>query len=202
MNSFRNLIFLGIIFICGSAFVLLHVENKLPYKYYVVATRNGDLNNDHLPDSVVVLREKSDEDSISKYRLKVFFKKAQNRYQLVVSTDSAIEPARNYLGTQFGEIVIANNVLTLRFDLLRGASEHIFRYQIGNFELIGYTLGLSNGQGTTTEVDFNLSTGKYIRNNYNYETGSLLHKFDTVIKIMPLPKLQNFNSEKTDYVNF
>ena len=95
-------------------------------------------------------------------------------------------------GYSFYALKISKGVLTLYCELLRGNYNHKFRYQNGNFELIGYTEVESNGRGFIYSTDFNLSTGVQLNKKDNYETGKVEESERKILKISPLPKLQDF----------
>jgi hypothetical protein len=158
----------------------------------------GDLNKDSLPDKAIVTQDTLNENA--PYRLQVFFKEPNGNYKLIVTSTKIIEPQYpdgrdGYsTGNEFGEISINKGVLSVRFDLLRGNFEHKFRYQKGNFELIGYSEVSSNGQGEMTTIDFNLSTGIRIEKLERYDTDKLLSYKKKKILIRPLPKLQDIKA--------
>jgi hypothetical protein len=156
----------------------------------------GDLNKDGHDDLVVVTQDTKD--SKRPYRLQVFFKNADGKNDLVVSTDKAIAPAFPDGNTggpgdePFGDITINNGVLTIEIQLLRGHYEHKFRYQNGNFELIGFSDGESDGHGTISTVDFNLSTGLRLEKEERYDTDLVMRNEKKTVMVRPLPKLQDF----------
>jgi hypothetical protein len=173
----------------AASFILPGNETKSS-GYVVVAYAKGDLNKDALQDSVVTLKTTSP-DSVF-YQLKVFFKQANAGYKLVVSTKKAIAPHQFSTGDTLQSIEISKNQLIITYGLLRGHYENKFRYQNGNFELIGHSDGYSDGRGSIFTNDFNLITGRHIHIQEDYEANKLLYKRDTIIKVRPLPKLQNF----------
>jgi hypothetical protein len=163
---------------------------------HVVKKAIGDLNNDGLSDLVVVTQDTVD--NTWPYRLQIFFKQPDGSHKLVLSTEKAIEPRyedgkdgyRN--GNDFDDIQIDSRVLTISVQLLRGHYEHKFRYQNGNFELIGYTSTAADGQGVMYQTDFNLSTGVRIEHEERYDTDKVLSHKKKKVMIRPLPNLQSF----------
>ncbi|WP_439506198.1 hypothetical protein [Sediminibacterium sp.] len=170
------------------------VAPKYNFSYKVMEVE-GDLNKDGLPDKVIVTQDTVHENA--PYRLQVFFKEPSGQYKLIVTSTKIIEPQYpdgrdGYrTGDEFGEVSINKGILGIRFDLLRGNYEHKFRFQKGNFELIGYTEYLSDGQGVMRSIDFNLSTGVRIEKLERYDTDKLLSQKTKKILIRPLPKLQD-----------
>jgi hypothetical protein len=88
------------------------------------------------------------------------------------------------------EVTIQNGVLSVKFELLRGHFEHKFRFQNGNFELIGFSEVYCDWQVMTTTY-FNLSTGIRIEKLEHYDTDKILSSKKKKILIRPLPKLQD-----------
>ena len=157
-----------------------------------IASIKGDLNKDGLSDLVVV---KQDTLSKSKpYRLQIFFAQPDGTNKLIVSTETAIaaENPDEMDGSGFEKITVKNNVLTIHNGMLRGTFSHVFRYQHGSFELIGFSKHISDGQGTIYSTDFNLSTGVRYEQGQRYDTDKIV--FDKTEKkmIRPLPALQDF----------
>ncbi|RZL47701.1 MAG: hypothetical protein EOP00_11225 [Pedobacter sp.] len=163
---------------------------------HMVMQVKGDLNKDGLADLAIVKQDTLAD--TSPYRLQVFFAKPNGEYKLIVSSTKIIDAeypsgkgyARSDAG--FDKIAIKNNVLTIINQLTRGSFSHKFRYQNGNFELIGFTQTYSDGQGTLTYEDFNLSTGIRIYKAERYDTGDVITNKKTKKLIRPLPKLQDF----------
>ncbi len=162
---------------------------------YHVMEAEGDLNKDNVADKVVVCQDSLNDNA--PYRLQIFFKEGNGRSKLIVSSTTIIEPQYpdgrdSYMtGNRFSEVTIKNGVLSVNFELLRGHYEHKFRFQNGNFELIGFSSVSSDGNGIMTTTDFNLSTGIRIEKTERYDTGKLLSSTKRKILIRPLPKLQD-----------
>jgi len=164
----------------------------------------GDLNKDGLLDYVQVLQDTVSE--TAPYKLEIYFAETNGNFKKVVSTVTAIDAqypeGKNgyYNGNSFYEITITKGILSIHNELIRGNFEHKFRYQNGNFELIGFSEVYSDGQGTMGNIDFNLSTGIRIKTIEPYGEDDF-PKTNTKKKIMirPLPKLQDFAPFKTEY---
>ena len=161
-----------------------------------VSRAKGDLNKDGLADLVVVTQDTLADKA--PYRLQVFFTQPDKSRKLVVSTTQAIEPqypngrVHHFYGNGFGQVSIHSGVLWIECGLIRGHFEHKFRYQKGNFELIGYTYVNSDGLGFMSTVDFNLSTGNRIEQKINYTNDEVVENTKEKVVIKPLPKLQDF----------
>jgi hypothetical protein len=161
----------------------------------LISEVKGDLNNDQLEDKVVVKQDTINEHS--PYQLQLFFAQPTGEYKLIAETTKLIEAQfqngkNGYLdGTGFSAVTITKGILTVSIELLRGNYEHKFRFQNGNFELIGFSEGNSDGRGKLSTVDFNLTTGIRIEKLINYETDKIISKTKKKILIRPLPKLQD-----------
>lgn len=181
--------------------VMLSAQNNFTKEITKV---KGDLNKDGLIDYVQVLQDTVSE--TAPYKLEIYFAEINGTFKKIFSTIKAIDPqfpeGRNgyYNGNSFYEITIMKGILSIHNELIRGNFEHKFRYQNGNFELIGFSQVYSDGQGTMGMIDFNLSTGIRIKTTEPYgEDDFPKTKNQTKIMIRPLPKLQDFTPFKTEY---
>jgi hypothetical protein len=183
-----------------TIFILLQLDSfaqtdTTNYKFdHKVIEVIGDLNKDSLPDKVIVTQDTLNENAL--YRLQVFFKEPNGQFKLIVTTTKIIEPQYpdgrdGYRTDDFSDVTINKGVLSVNFQLLRGHFEYKFRYQNGNFELIGFSEGYSDGQGVVSSTDFNLSTGIRIEKSERYDIDKILSYKKKKILIRPLPKLQD-----------
>jgi len=197
----KKLFFLPVIVLFPS-FLYSQLKNPKQKFSKTVYVTKGDLNKDNISDSVVVLQDTLDD--ISPYRIKIFLSNANKEYFLSVESDSAIEPQfpngkESYSNpATFSDVTITSCVLIITSQLTRGHYEHKFRYQNGNFELIGFSEGGSDGHGVMYTTDFNLSTGILLEIAERYDSDKLLSKKKKIVKIRPLPKLQNFKPFQSD----
>lgn len=184
----KNLVGVLFVFIALSACT----QKKEDRFFYQVARVKGDLNKDGLPDLVVVKQDTLSE--IQPYRLQIFFAQPDGTNKLIVSTQTAIAPydPNEMDGSGFEKITVKNNVLTIHNGLLRGTFSHVFRYQHGSFELIGFSKNISDGQGTIYNTDFNLSTGVRYEQEQRYDTDKIVVDKTDKKMIRPLPALQDF----------
>ena len=171
-------------------------NNLTNYNFnYLIIEVNGDLNKDNLPDKVIVTQDTLND--YAPYRLQIFLQEPDGEFKLFVTSTQLIEPQfpngrdgyRN--GTGFSDVTIIKGVLSVNVELIRGHFEHKFRFQNGNFELIGFSEVYSNGLGTIDIVDFNLSTGIRIEISQNYSTDKIISNKKKKILIRPLPKLED-----------
>lgn len=187
MNKLCIFVFL---FICSNVFA----QNRKANFDHTVMTAEGDLNKDGIKDVVIVMQDTLQESA--PYRIQVFFRDAQKELQLITSSTKLIEAqypdGREWRsGNGFSDVKIEKGVLLVEFSLVRGQFTHKFRYQNGNFELIGYTYSSSDGIGKIYSTDYNLSTGVKISKVVSYETDEVFSNTKTKKLIRPLPKLQD-----------
>lgn len=181
----NKILFIALLFLLSTTYA----QNKGGHFNVSISKIEGDLNKDGINDVVIVTQDTLNE--ILPYKLEVFFAQPNGKLKLIVSTIKAIEPASIGYGNEFDDVSIEKGVLIIDFQLLRGHYTHRFRYQNGNFELIGYTeVGLSAGKVYTT--DFNLSTGMRNEKVENIGTDKVLSNKIRKVLIRPLPKLQDF----------
>jgi hypothetical protein len=164
----------------------------------------GDLNKDGLIDYVQVLQDTIS--NTSPYKLDIYFAQPNGSFKRILSSTKAINPAfpdgkNGYrTGDGFYEITIIKGILSIDNELLRGHFEHKFRFQNGNFELIGFSEVYSDGHGSMTEIDFNLSTGIRIEKTEPYgEDDFPVTNTKKKILLRPLPTLQDFVPFEKDY---
>jgi len=161
-----------------------------------VKRATGDLNKDGLNDLAIVTQDTTD--ARWPYRLQIFFKQTNGEYKLILSTEKALDPRfsdgqQGYqTGDDFDDIVIVKGILVISVQLLRGHYEHKFRYQNMNFELIGFSMASSDGKGTISTRDFNLSTGTILEIEERYDSDEVISNKKSKLLIRPLPKLQDF----------
>lgn len=189
------------IFLIGFSSILFAQKNNFNKEFAKV---KGDLNKDGLIDYVQVFQDTINE--TAPYRLEIYMAQTNGNYKQIISSAKAIAPAfpngkEGYrTGTAFYEITIIKGILTIRNELLRGNFEHKFRFQNGNFELIGFSEVYSDGQGTLETIDFNLSTGIRIKQTEPYGKDDFpVTNTKKKIIIKPLPKLQDFAPFTTQY---
>lgn len=191
----KKLILLLLLLICADTFS--QTNNKKDSFTFLVTKVLGDLNKDNLEDKVIVTQDTINQNS--PYKLQIFFAQPNGEFKLIATSTKIIAPqypnGRDgyQTGDGFIDITINKGVVSVNFGLLRGHFEHKFRFQNGNFELIGFSSVLSDGQGTMYTTDFNLSTGIRIEKTENYgeEDDKVASNIKKKILIRPLPKIQD-----------
>lgn len=168
---------------------------------HTVIEVSGDLNKDNVPDKAIVTQDTLNENS--PYRLQVFFKEPNGKFKPITTSIKVIAPEYpngrdGYREVGFSDITIKNGVLSVNVELTRGHFVHKFRFQNGNFELIGFSQVYSDGHGIMTTIDYNLSTGIRIEKSERYDTNKVLSNTKKKILIRPLPKLQDITPMEND----
>ena len=174
----KNLIALFILLSIGNSsysqgfhYPVVHVSGKeikdfIPANWELKDSSAGDLNGDHIPDLALVIEYKETinelrpDSSFHKARpliLLIFFRDSSGPYDLILQNNTVIsrDGEGGWDRSSFGKAVISNQILSLTFDIERGSSMYKFRYQKGNFYLIGADEVTSgHGEATYTEVNF------------------------------------------------
>lgn len=163
----------------------------------------GDLNNDGLLDSISVSMDLTDETRPLKFE--VFFLQSNQNHELIVSTTKLIEaqyPVEKngeFNGRQIPSFNIKNGYLEMISDIYSGQSNHKFKYQNGNFELIHFSKVVWDGNETTTETSFDLISGKYVRQSQLLGSDEYFDVLKKEITIENLPKLDNLTPFQNKY---
>ncbi|CAD0009981.1 hypothetical protein [Flavobacterium chungangense] len=189
----KKLIFL--LLICVTSFS--QSKNEKDTFTFLVTKVIGDLNKDNLDDKVIVTQDTINQES--PYKLQIFFAQPNRQFKLIAASTKIIAPQYpngrdGYrTGDGFLDATINKGIVSVNFGLLRGHFEHKFRFQNGNFELIGFSYISSDGHGTIYTTDFNLSTGIRLEKTESYgeEEDRVLSNTKKKILIRPLPKIQD-----------
>lgn len=191
----KKLILLPLLLICVNTFS--QTASKKDTFTLLVTKVLGDLNKDNLEDTVVVTQDTINENA--PYKLQIFFAQPNGQFKLIATSTKIIAPQYpdgrdGYrTGDGFLDVTIIKGIVSVNFGLLRGHFEHKFRFQNGNFELIGFSSVSSDGQGKMYTTDFNLSTGIRIEKieNYGEDDDGVSSNIKKKILIRPLPKIQD-----------
>ncbi|AZA95677.1 hypothetical protein EG353_08910 [Chryseobacterium shandongense] len=161
----------------------------------------GDLNRDGRSDLVIVKADTVDKHH--PYLLEILFAKGAGGYSCVFRSQNTIM-ARFPIGDQQSELLleqlkITNGILIFTNQRIRGNMTHKFRYQNGNFELIGYT-ERNAGVARIDCRDINLLTGRQVVWQELYEKDGKTSQIISFKKYKVLPKLQDFDPLTSSYV--
>ena len=161
------------------------VNDFIPKGWKVLLTARGDLNNDKLEDTAIVI-EKDDKKNIKKNDslgpeylnlnprvLLVVFKQKDGTYVLAVKNDKGFiqsegDEENPTLMDTLDEISIKNNILKIDFNYVLSAGSwaashtvYTFRFQNNRFELIGFdNNSYMRNSGEKEEFSLNFSTSK------------------------------------------
>ena len=160
------------------------VNEFIPKGWKEISNTSGDLNNDKLKDTIIVI-EKEDKKNIKKNDglgpdylnlnpriLLILFKQKDGTYTLVSKNDKDFISSPNSedeptLEDTFNGISIKNNTLIINFNYFYSAgswgtskTNYIFRYQNNRFELIGFSESSFMRNSGEEEVSVNFSTNK------------------------------------------
>lgn len=191
----KKLILLLLLLICVNTFS--QTTSKKDTFTLLITKVLGDLNKDNLEDKVVVTQDTINENA--PYKLQIFFAQPNGQFKLIATSTKIIAPQYpngrdGYrTGDGFLDVTIIKGIVSVNFGLLRGHYEHKFRFQNGNFELIGFSSVSSDGQGKMYTTDFNLSTGIRIEKieNYGEDDDGVSSNIKKKILLRPLPKIQD-----------
>lgn len=190
-----------------------NITDFIPKGYDTLATASGDLNKDKLADLVLVLRpdaeDATDGDAEAPDRILLILFRDADGYRLTGRSDKVImcKECGGIFGDPFAGIVIAKGVLVIDHyggSNWRWSYTHRFRYQQGDFYLVGQTSNsywnvamcekLDDFAGRKYK-DENLITGAYEQKEISEEGCKLLVNKKGKQKILPLVKLSAFNLE-------
>lgn len=140
----------------------------LPQDFEILDTASGDLDKDGVKELVVAYNTRKEDSSYESIpRSLVIYKMQQQEWKIWKESQQALYGSRDggMMGDPFGDIIIDKGILQI--SQYGGSSwkwDHIdkYRYQNGEFYLIGYTSHSGKLCEYWEDVDFNLSTGKMI----------------------------------------
>lgn len=191
-----NKLFVYILLILLSAPTSLFSQNTWKDTFSeIVGQEEGDLNNDKIPDKVIVTT--ADGSEIRPFRLQIYLSQPNTKkLKLAVSTTKLLEsqhPAdkfRTKKNFRTPDVFVENGKLTLLTDINELKSRYVFRFNDGNFELANISRILWDGKETTTETEINLLTGSKVVFDQDFGPNKK-YKVKEKTKPKPLPKIQD-----------
>jgi hypothetical protein len=157
------------------------VEAFVPRGYVVLAEAKGSLNGDAVPDAVLIVGEAREEvDSLIEDlapRILLVLLGHPGGYELAVRNDQAVLGKRDggAFGDPLADVTIERNAIVLDHyggSAWRWQYVHRFRYQEGQFVLIGRTSRYYHNLGVCEEID-TFQPEKF--DDVNYNTGTRHH---------------------------
>lgn len=169
----------------------------------IIETIDGDLDGDKIPEKVIIYNTKDTTDMGNVREIQIL-KKNNGKWTVLEKSKNAVleSNAGGMMGDPYQSTTIKNGILEI---IQAGGSSwkwdrtDKYRFQNGNFELIGYSSTYGKPEEYFTDVDFNLSTGQLV---YSKEVESTdrpdngKSEKETFIKKGLKINLQNRNLEK------
>jgi hypothetical protein len=155
-----------------TSFILTHLSfsqsNLIPKHYKLIKEVTGDLNKDQVDEKAAVYDMADKDDDIDGVdREIIIFKKVKGQWAIWHRSTKAVGNSKSggMMGDPFEDIEISKGVLTISQS--GGSSwkwwkQDKYRYQHGQFELIGFTSHYGKLCEYWESFDFNLLTGKII----------------------------------------
>lgn len=182
-----------ILFILFNSVTAFGQDIPVPENYSIIDTTSGDLDKDGIRELVVAYNTKKEDTSFESIPRELTIYKLQNKQWAVWKrSQTALYGSRDggMMGDPFGEIEIKNGILLINQN---GGSSwkwgftDKYRYQNGDFYLIGYTSNYGKPCEYWVYVDFNLSTGKMsVAKEYesceNQEQKTYKEENETIVK--------------------
>ena len=148
-----------------NSLIVLGQEIPIPKNHSIVDTVFGDLNNDGISELVVAYNTKEDDTDEGVPRELIIYKKANEKWVIWKTSRQALYGSRDggMMGDPFEDINIEKGILEISQNggsSWKWGHTDKYRYQNGEFYLIGYTSLSGKVCEYWEQVDFNLSTGK------------------------------------------
>lgn len=189
---------------------------ETPKSFKILDEIEGDLDKDGISEKVIVYDTEKETD-LGTERQIFIYKKTNDKWELWKSSVGAILPSQHggMMGDPFDGISIERNCIVIYHyggSRQKWSYTHRFRYQSGDFYLIGATINSGSPCDYFETFDYNLSNGKidYQKEMENCENeSSKIEKKEMIRKLETLPTMNGFypgnnklnfpNSETTIY---
>lgn len=156
---------------CKSQEVINSESFKIPESFKILDQAEGDLDKDGIPEKVIVYDTENETDMGTERQLYIYKNNNEN-WELWKTSVGAILPSQHggMMGDPFEGISIERNCIVIAH--FGGSRQkwnytHRFRFQNGDFQLIGATVNFGAPCDYFFNFDYNLSNGKII---YEKET--------------------------------
>ncbi|WP_308990388.1 hypothetical protein QLS71_002750 [Mariniflexile litorale] len=172
---------------------------QTPKSFKILDETKGDLDKDGISEKVIVYDTEKETD-LGTERQIFIYKINNDKWELWKKSVGAILPSKHggMMGDPFEGISIERNCIVINH--FGGSREkwnytHRFRYQSGDFQLIGATVNFGSPCDYFFNFDYNLSNGKI---NYEKKTedceneSSKTEKEEMVRKLETLPTMNGF----------
>ncbi|CAM3108063.1 hypothetical protein [Flavobacterium frigoris] len=192
----KNLFVLIAVF---TIFTIGHSQSKSTSSRFskFISQINGDLNKDNIKDVVKVYKDPRKGD----FKTSVFFGTPDGNYKLIIENSTLLSNSEGRMEVEnFPSIEIKKGILDLTYELMRGQHNYKFRYQNGNFEMIGFKRSSSDGHAYFETEEANLSTRTKITTVERYDVENEKPEITKEkMAIAKLPIFQTFNPETSKY---
>ncbi len=172
---------------------------QTPKSFKILDQIEGDLDKDGVSEKVIVYDTEKETD-LGTERQIFIYKKINDKWELWKNSIGAILPSQHggMMGDPFEGISIERNCIVINHS--GGARQkwnytHRYRFQSGEFQLIGATVNFGSPCDYYFNFDYNLSNGRI---NYEQETSdcknksSKIEKKEIIRKPKTLPTMSNF----------
>lgn len=168
MKLMNRITALVCIILCHS-FVSVAQDIPVPVGYVLFDTATGDLDKDGVAELAVAYntRKENGDDFDDIPRALIIYKKQQLQWVSWQQSHLALYSSRGggMMGDPFGEMEIKNGLLLISHSggsSWKWTHTDKYRYQNGDFYLVGYTSNYGKLCEYWENIDYNLSTGKMI----------------------------------------
>ena len=178
---------------------------EIPKSFKILEDIEGDLDKDGVSEKVIVYDTEKETDFGTERQIYIY-KKNNDKWELWRKSIGAVLPSQHggMMGDPFEGISIERNCIVIHH--FGGSRQkwnytHRFRYQSGDFQLIGATVHFGSPCDYFFTFDYNLSNGKI---NYEKETedceneNSKIEKEEMIRKLETLPKMNGFYPGNTE----
>jgi len=165
-NHMKNTIYIVLIFLLFT-FNLFGQVRPTPSNYSVVESVTGDLDKDGVDELVVVYNTNAEKENEGVERELIIYKLDNNKWSQWKKSRQALYGSRDggMMGDPFGGIEIKKGILLISHcggSSWKWGHTDKYRFQDGEFYLIGYTSNAGKLCEYWKTVDFNISTGKIV----------------------------------------
>jgi hypothetical protein len=187
---FQKLLF-AMLFTCQVSFAQTHLMHYIEAGDELDTLIRGDLNKDDFEDVVMVIAPiKKKPNTIYKRDVMILLQKQDGTYEPTTEGMNVTVGINELPGYAFTGVSIKNGVLIIEHIFPHGGSKHLYRFQNGDFYLIGAS---SHTEDTAhrESIEYNLNTGKYVKTNTVLNPESTTTT-DGYLKPAQLPKFSSY----------
>ncbi len=198
-SSYISVLFVLSFIPCNSQENIVSGGIQTPTSFTLLDETAGDLDNDGISEKVIVYDTEKETDMGTERQLYIY-KKTNDQWTLWKKSVGAILPSQHggMMGDPFAEISIERRCIVIHH--FGGSRQkwnytHRFRYQSGDFQLIGATVHFGSPCDYFFSFDYNLATGKvyYEEETEDCENENATTEKETITrKLEVLPTMNGF----------